>query len=163
MSGREFSPQPKPLRAPKPPKRNGIARKRSASVERSQHYGGAEDWPALKLRVLQRDRYRCVACDADNPKRGTALECAHIRSVGMGGRSSGRSALAALPAAAVPKEQPRSGSMTRTSSVGPINDEALLVTLCRKCHQQFDQGSERSEIRARVLATLADRHGYQYL
>lgn len=73
---------------PKPVRKSKAERRLEALDRRVNHYGGAEDWQALKLRVFARDRYRCILCGADNPKTGVALEAAHLEGTGMGGRVS---------------------------------------------------------------------------
>lgn len=117
--------------APKPSKQSKTERRRAAAERRSSHYGGADDWPALKERVFRRDRWACFVPGCKrNAFSGHALECAHIQSVGMGGAPSG-------------------GARSAT-----ISDERNLVTLCHEHHTAFDQGPARATLREQVTAKL---------
>lgn len=125
-----FSPQPKPQRQSKE-ERRAAARQR-----RVWHYGGANDWPALKQAVFSRDRYCCISCGKDHCSTGEALECAHIKTVGMGGRRQG--------------------------SPDAINDLKWFASLCHTCHHLLDQSGLRLLARETLKRVLHARYGYTY-
>ena len=113
------------------PRRKTKAERRAAALEkRRSHYGGAEDWEALKLHVFQRDRWTCLLCPK-SAHDGYALQAAHVVTVGMGG------VVAGTPRAAV------------------VSDPANIATLCVDCHRAIDQGTDRAALRERLRAKLS--------
>lgn len=114
----------------KPRKRTAAERRADALERRAQHYGGADDWPALREAVFRRDRWKCLLC----PKTafaGAALQAAHVKSVGMGGA--------------------RVGSPSGAEKSDPAN----IATLCVDCHREVDQGTNRAALRVRLAERLA--------
>jgi hypothetical protein len=124
---------------PKPPRRpNKRKRLLLRAKNRREHYGGAADYPALRLEVFARDRYRCLFCGADHLKTACGLEIAHLRAVGMGGR--------------------------RVGSPGAMDHPMWLATACHRCGRLVDQASDgltRTRKRNVVLG-LHEKYGYPY-
>jgi hypothetical protein len=125
----------------KPPKRTKRQRLLEARERRRLHYGGADSWPALKEACFQRDRWCCLflarhRCGGDHLQNGCALEAAHLKPVGMGGRRQG------APSA--------------------INDVKWLATVCTGCHRLLDQSVHAATLHAYAKQLLAERHGYTY-
>lgn len=114
---------------PKPEKRSASERRRLAVERRALHYGGADDWPALKEQVFKRDRWACLLCKR-TAFDGWSLQCAHVRSVGMGGVRQG------------------------SASAAQVADPSNLATLCVDCHRAVDQGTERAALRERLSVQL---------